>query len=107
MESTLLGLVLDSTSVISAERNEQPIPVFVEAILRMHGPINLSLSPVTVAELVHGVYRAKTPAAGQRRPRIYRRTGQPGASSSDDQAHRVARGPDRRLGSGEGKHAAF
>jgi len=59
--------VLDSTAVISAERNEQPIPVFIEAILRMHGPINLSLSPVTVAELVHGVYRAKTPAAGQRR----------------------------------------
>ena len=43
MESTLLGLVLDSTAVISAERNEQTIPVFIEAILRMHGPINLSL----------------------------------------------------------------
>jgi tRNA(fMet)-specific endonuclease VapC len=67
MESTLLGLVLDSSAVISAERNKQPIPAFIEAILRKHGPINLSLSPVTVAELVHGVYRARTQQAGQRR----------------------------------------
>jgi predicted nucleic acid-binding protein len=67
MESALLGLVLDSSAVISAERNKQPIPEFIEAILRTHGPLDLSLSPVTVAELVHGVYRAKTPAAGQRR----------------------------------------
>jgi predicted nucleic acid-binding protein len=65
MESALLGLVLDSSVVIGAERNKQPIPEFIEAILRKHGPINLSLSPVTVAELVHGVYRAKTPEAGQ------------------------------------------
>jgi predicted nucleic acid-binding protein len=67
MESALLGLVLDSSAVISAERNKQPIPAFIEAILSTHGPINLSLSPVTVAELVHGVYRARTPEAGQRR----------------------------------------
>jgi len=42
-------------------------PGFIEAILRAHGPLDLSLSPVTVAELVHGIYRAKTPDAAQRR----------------------------------------
>jgi tRNA(fMet)-specific endonuclease VapC len=67
MESALLGLVLDASAVISAERNRQPIAGFIEAILRAHGRLDLSLSPVTVAELVHGVYRAKTREAGQRR----------------------------------------
>jgi tRNA(fMet)-specific endonuclease VapC len=67
MESPFLGLVLDSSSVISAERNQQTISEFIEAILQRHGALDLSLSPVTVAELVHGVYRAKTPEAGRRR----------------------------------------
>lgn len=60
MESALLGLVLDSSAVIVAERNRQNRP-------GVYGPLDLSLSPVTVAELVQGVYRAKTPEAGQRR----------------------------------------
>ena len=67
MESALLGLVLDSSTVIRAERSKQSIPDYIEAILHAHGPLDLSLSPVTVAELVHGIYRAKTPEAAQRR----------------------------------------
>jgi predicted nucleic acid-binding protein len=54
MESTLLGLVLDSSTVIRAERSKQSIPDFIEAILKAHGRLDLSLSPVTVAELVTG-----------------------------------------------------
>ena len=42
----------------------------MEAILAAHGPLDLSLSPVTVAELVHGIFRAQTPEAAQR-PREY------------------------------------
>ena len=67
MEPALLGLVLDSSTVIRAERSKQSIPDFIEAILQAHGPLDLSLSPATVAELVHGIYRAQTPEAGQRR----------------------------------------
>jgi len=67
MESTLLGLVLDSSAVIAAERRKQPVADFIEGILARHGPVDLSLSPVTVAELVHGIYRAKTPEASRRR----------------------------------------
>ena len=70
MESALLGLVLDSSAVIAAERRKESITDFVESILRAHGPLDLSLSPVSVAELVHGVFRARTPAASQRR-RLY------------------------------------
>jgi len=61
------GLVLDSSAVISAERKRQPVRDFIEGILATHGPVDLSLSPVTVAELVHGIYRAKVPEASQRR----------------------------------------
>ena len=56
MESAHLGLVLDSSVAIAAERRKQPIAAFIEAILATHGPVDLSFSPVTVAELVHGVF---------------------------------------------------
>ena len=42
-------------------------PETVEAIQTAYGEIELSLSPVTVAELVHGIYRARTPEVSQRR----------------------------------------
>ena len=67
MESALLGLVLDSSVVIEAERKKQPVTDLIEAIFAAHGAIDLSLSPITVAELVHGIYRARTPEASQRR----------------------------------------
>ena len=70
MESALLGLVLDSSTVIAAERRKESITDFVGSILRAHGPLDLSLSPVSVAELVHGIFHARTPAASQRR-RLY------------------------------------
>ena len=67
MESTLLGVVLDSSIVITAERRSLPIPALMEAIQAAVGDVEVSLSPISVAELVHGVYRAKTAEAGQRR----------------------------------------
>jgi tRNA(fMet)-specific endonuclease VapC len=67
MESALLGLVLDSSAVIAAERAKQSVTRFIETIFAAHGPVDLSLSPVTVAELVHGIFRARTPEASQRR----------------------------------------
>jgi tRNA(fMet)-specific endonuclease VapC len=67
MESAVLGVVLDSSIVITAERKSFPVPQLVEAIQTAYGEIELSLSPVTVAELVHGIYRARTPEVSQRR----------------------------------------
>jgi tRNA(fMet)-specific endonuclease VapC len=67
MESAVLGLVLDSSGIIAAERKKQSVTGFIEAILAAHGPVELSLSPVTVAELVHGIYRATTSEASRRR----------------------------------------
>src|SRR4051794_28280900 len=67
MEPALLGLVLDSSAVISAERNKHAVPEFIAAIFDALGSLDLSLSPITVAELVHGIYRAKTAEAEYRR----------------------------------------
>jgi tRNA(fMet)-specific endonuclease VapC len=67
MAAALLGLILDSSTAIAAERNKQSVADFIESILRAHGPLDLSLSPVTVAELVHGIFRARTPGAAQAR----------------------------------------
>jgi predicted nucleic acid-binding protein len=67
MAAALLGLVLDSSTAVAAERSKQSVADFIESILRAHGPLDLSLSPVTVAELVHGIFRARTPTAAQSR----------------------------------------
>jgi hypothetical protein len=61
MESAILGLVLDSSGIIATERKKQSIPDFIESILVTHGPLDQCLSPVSVAELVHGIYRARKP----------------------------------------------
>lgn len=67
MESALLGLVLDSSAVIAAERNKQPVLEFIASIYRAHGSLDLSLSPISIAELAHGIYRSKSPEVGRRR----------------------------------------
>jgi tRNA(fMet)-specific endonuclease VapC len=67
MESALLGLVLDSSIVITAERRSLPVHSLVESIQTAYGEIEVSVSPITVAELVHGIYRARTAEASERR----------------------------------------
>jgi tRNA(fMet)-specific endonuclease VapC len=67
MESTVLGIVLDSSAVIAAERRKLEVADFIDEILQAHGAVDLSLSPVTVAELVHGVFRARTSEASAHR----------------------------------------
>ena len=67
MEPTVLGVVLDSSVVITAERGSWAVPALVELIQATHGEIEVSLSPVTVAELVHGIYRARSAEASARR----------------------------------------
>ena len=61
--------MLDSSVLITAERRKLPVDKFIEAVLNQHGTIELSLSPVTVAELVHGIYRAKAQDIAARRRR--------------------------------------
>lgn len=67
MDAAILGLVVDSSAVIAAERRKQSVAEFIGGILSVYGLVELSMSPVTVAELVHGIYRAKAPEVSQRR----------------------------------------
>jgi predicted nucleic acid-binding protein len=67
MEAAIVGVVLDSTILITAERKNLSVSQLVEAIQIAYGEIELSLSPVTVAELVHGIYRAASPEVSRRR----------------------------------------
>ena len=57
-----MGLILDSSIVVAAERRGHNVPHILEQIRATYGEIDVGLSVVTIAELVHGAYRAKTDA---------------------------------------------
>lgn len=67
MEPTLLGLVLDSSIIIEAERKHQNVEDLLSSIRQRFGEVEILISAVTVAELVHGVERANKPEIRQRR----------------------------------------
>jgi predicted nucleic acid-binding protein len=67
MESALLGLVLDSSILVTAERRELRPDEAIESVQKTVGEIPIVLCPVSVAEIGHGIYRANTPELRQRR----------------------------------------
>jgi predicted nucleic acid-binding protein len=67
MEPALLGLILDSSVIIEAEREGQTVEQLLEQVSRSVGEVEIAICSVTVAELVHGVYRANTGESRQRR----------------------------------------
>ena len=67
MESAVVGLVLDSSVIIAAERRHQNIEELLTEIRQKCGEIEITISAVTVAELVHGVARANTQEIRNRR----------------------------------------
>ena len=67
MESTLLGLILDSSVIVEAERKKQTVEQLLEQIKESFGELEIAICSVTIAELVHGIYRAPTPEIRRRR----------------------------------------
>jgi predicted nucleic acid-binding protein len=67
VESAGVGIVLDSSVIITAERKAHSVRQILEQVHASQGEIEISLSVVTIAELVHGAYRAKTPEQQQQR----------------------------------------
>jgi len=67
MESPLLGLILDSSVIVAAERKRQTVEELLTLIRQTFGEIEVAISAVTVAELVHGVVRANAPELRLRR----------------------------------------
>jgi predicted nucleic acid-binding protein len=62
-----MGLILDTSIVIAAERNGLSVRVFLEECNALYGENEIGLSVVTIAELVHGAYRSKEEDRKQRR----------------------------------------
>jgi predicted nucleic acid-binding protein len=67
MESVGLGIVLDSSVAIDAEREHLNVADFLKRIAGRIGEREACLCVVTVAELAHGVCRADTVERRQRR----------------------------------------
>ena len=62
-----MGIVLDSSVIIAAERRGRTVREILEQVQAARGEVEIGLSVVTIAELVHGAYRTKTEAQQQRR----------------------------------------
>ena len=62
-----MGLILDSSVAIAAERRGDSAEQLVEKIVSVTGDQEAALSSIGLTELVHGIYRAQTAAARLRR----------------------------------------
>jgi len=96
-----VGIVLDSSVIIAAERQGRSVRQILEQIEAVQGEIEIGLSVVTIAELVHGAYRTKTPAQQQRRLEFIERL------SSDVPTHPVTLDIARLAGRIEGQQEAI
>ena len=67
MEPAILGIVLDSSVLIAAERRKLTPAQVIEDVVKKAGTAPIILSAMTVAEVGHGIYRANTPEVQQRR----------------------------------------
>ena len=54
-----MGLILDSSAVIAAERRGATVREFLEQTIRIAGDQEAALSSVGLTELVHGMHRAR------------------------------------------------
>jgi len=62
-----MGLVLDSSVVIAAERPGDTVEQLIEKIVKATGDQEAALSAIGLTELIHGLYRAQTGEIRQRR----------------------------------------
>jgi len=62
-----LGVVLDSSVVIEAERQRLDVARFLKHIAAQIGEREAALCSISVAELAHGIHRADTPERRQAR----------------------------------------
>lgn len=62
-----MGLVLDSSVVIAAERQARPVSDLLSALKDTHGEHEILLSSISVLELEHGLHRANNAELLERR----------------------------------------
>jgi predicted nucleic acid-binding protein len=62
-----MGLILDSSVVIAAERGGDTVEQLIEQIVNRTGDQQAALSAVGLTELIHGIYRARSTEVRTRR----------------------------------------
>lgn len=67
MDATLLGVVLESSVLIAAERRKLTPAQAVESVQHNVGEVPIVLCALTIAEIGHGIYRAATEEMRSRR----------------------------------------
>ena len=55
-----MGLILDSSILIAGERRGETVRQVIERVRAAHGDAESALSAISIIELTHGIYRAKT-----------------------------------------------
>ena len=60
-------MILDSSVVIAAERRGDTVEQLIEQIVNRIGDQESALSAIGLTELIHGIYRARTPEVRLRR----------------------------------------
>jgi predicted nucleic acid-binding protein len=67
MEPAILGLVLDSSVLVAAERARLTTTQVIKSIRASVGDVPIVVCALTVAELAHGIYRANSPERSEQR----------------------------------------
>lgn len=62
-----MGLILDSTVLIAGERRRESVKQVIERVFAAFGDTTSALSAISMIELTHGIYRARTEADKSRR----------------------------------------
>ena len=62
-----MGLILDTGILIAGERRRETVKQVIERVQASLGETEAALSTVSIVELTHGIYRARTDADRERR----------------------------------------
>jgi predicted nucleic acid-binding protein len=62
-----MGLILDSSILVAAERGSESVSAILKRVQAAHGETESGLSVITIIELTHGIYRAKSDTDRERR----------------------------------------
>jgi predicted nucleic acid-binding protein len=62
-----VGIILDSSIIIAAERRGHTVREILEQVKAVNGEAEVGISVVSITELAHEAYRAKTDVQRQRR----------------------------------------
>lgn len=64
-----MGLVLDSSVIVFAERQELPVSMLLDRLQKQRAVTEIVLSAISVVEPEHGIYRGHSPQQAARRGR--------------------------------------